>query len=298
MFTLAHLSDPHLGPLPRPRLSELASKRIIGFLNWRRGRHLRHRLDVLNLVLDDIALAKPDHIAVTGDLVNIALTAEFAPAAAFLQGLGAPEHVSFVPGNHDVYVRASAHEHTTKFALYMGSDETDASAIKFPYIRRRGPIALIGLSTAIPTAPFMSTGKLGAAQRTRLSMCLDALAGEKLFRVVLIHHPPFSRPSERFKRLTDARLFREIIGQHGAELILHGHTHRRTLEWIATAQARVPVIGVPSASATLAQSGDPAGYNLIHVSGAPEKWRCEWVARGISEGVVPFVEVRREALIG
>jgi len=38
-FTLAHLSDPHLPPLPEPRASELAGKRVFGYLNWRRNRH-------------------------------------------------------------------------------------------------------------------------------------------------------------------------------------------------------------------------------------------------------------------
>jgi len=31
-FTLAHLSDPHLAPLPAPLLGELAGKRAFGFL--------------------------------------------------------------------------------------------------------------------------------------------------------------------------------------------------------------------------------------------------------------------------
>ena len=30
MFRLAHLSDPHVGPLPRPRLRELVGKRVTG----------------------------------------------------------------------------------------------------------------------------------------------------------------------------------------------------------------------------------------------------------------------------
>src|SRR4051794_28797914 len=33
-FTLAHLSDPHLPPLPAARLRDLASKRALGYLNW------------------------------------------------------------------------------------------------------------------------------------------------------------------------------------------------------------------------------------------------------------------------
>ena len=41
-FTLAHLSDPHLAPLPRPRLSELIGKRITGYLNWQLRRRFIH----------------------------------------------------------------------------------------------------------------------------------------------------------------------------------------------------------------------------------------------------------------
>ena len=43
MFVLAHLSDPHLAPLPRPRPLELLSKRGLGYLNWLRKRRLIHR---------------------------------------------------------------------------------------------------------------------------------------------------------------------------------------------------------------------------------------------------------------
>ena len=42
MFTLAHLSDPHLPPLPEPRVSELIGKRITGYINWRRKRRFIH----------------------------------------------------------------------------------------------------------------------------------------------------------------------------------------------------------------------------------------------------------------
>src|SRR5579863_265053 len=77
-FTLAHLSDPHLPPLPAPRLSELASKRVLGYLNWTRNRHKFQRRDVLDVLVSDLQAQTPDHIAVTGDLVNLALEAEFA----------------------------------------------------------------------------------------------------------------------------------------------------------------------------------------------------------------------------
>jgi len=57
MFVLAHLSDPHLGPIPTPRARELANKRGLGLINWYRGRHAVHRPDVLALVERDIGRA-------------------------------------------------------------------------------------------------------------------------------------------------------------------------------------------------------------------------------------------------
>src|SRR5579884_4156968 len=106
-FTLAHFSDPHLPPLPRPRLSELAGKRALGYLNWTRNRHKYHRREALDALIGDLKAQAPDHVAVTGDLTNLALPAEFAPAARWLQSLGSPAEVTAIPGNHDAYVRAT-----------------------------------------------------------------------------------------------------------------------------------------------------------------------------------------------
>src|SRR5438105_293980 len=103
MFLLAHLSDPHLGPLPLPRLGDLSGKRGLGFLNWMRSRRLRHRPEVLDAVVRDLKAAAPDHIVVTGDLVNLALKAEFPPARQWLARLGSAHEVTLIPGNHDAY---------------------------------------------------------------------------------------------------------------------------------------------------------------------------------------------------
>src|SRR2546425_1142151 len=108
-FTLAHLSDPHLPPLPAARLRDLAGKRALGYLNWTRNRHKYHRREVLDALVADMQAERPDHVAVTGDLVNLALDAEFTPAQAWLQSVGQPQHVTVVPGNHDAYVRATRH---------------------------------------------------------------------------------------------------------------------------------------------------------------------------------------------
>src|SRR5262245_25012223 len=165
MFVLAHVSDPHLGPVPTPRLAELVGKRGLGFINWHRRRRL-HRPDVLDALVADLAAAAPDHIAVTGDLVNIALDGEFGAARQWLAGLGSPHDVTVVPGNHDAYVRAAIGFAGRHWDAFMRGDASSplAPTARFPFVRRRGPVALIGLSTAVPTAPFMATGRLGADQ--------------------------------------------------------------------------------------------------------------------------------------
>src|SRR5262245_35694274 len=76
MFVLAHLSDPHVGPLPRPGLAALAGKRAFGFANWHLRRLGGHRPAALDAITEDVRSAMPDHIAVTGDLINIALEQE------------------------------------------------------------------------------------------------------------------------------------------------------------------------------------------------------------------------------
>src|SRR5262245_63354750 len=144
MFVLAHLSDPHLGPLPTPRLAELIGKRATGFLNWRRKRQLIHRGDVLARIVADLKAQAADHIAVTGDLVNISLAGEYAPARAWLASLGPPHDVTLVPGNHDVYVRAAARHPQLYWGEYMRGD--DAGVAKFPFVGSRGPPPMAGIS--------------------------------------------------------------------------------------------------------------------------------------------------------
>ncbi len=294
MFTLAHLSDPHLSPLPAPRFAELLGKRFVGYVNWRLRRAARQDSLALAAIEQDIRERKPDHVAVLGDLINICLPTEFPVATEFLARLGAPEDVSLVPGNHDAYVRAHASTHLRRWDSYMRGD-VPAGNETFPYVRKRGPVAIIGLSTAIPTLPFLATGTLGKRQLERAAALLKDLQDEGLFRVVLLHHPPAgTRP--RFKVLTDAAAFREVVAACGAELILHGHDHRFSVLTLPGPRGEVPLVGVPSASAPAADP-EPAGWNLYRIAGTAGAWTCEMdVHRLLPDGTVAVTETRR--LIG
>jgi len=292
MFVLAHISDLHLAV--RPRLHELAGKRGLGFINWHRARKHIHRFETLDAITADLQASTVDHVAVTGDLVNFSIPAEYAWARRWLNSFATARDVTVVPGNHDLYVPQARQGPFEYWRDYMGGDDAMQSGA-FPFVRRRGNVALIGLSTALPTGPFMATGQLGKQQLAALAAALDQTSG--MFRVVLIHHPPVSRPSRYLRRLTDASEFRHVLAEHGADLVIHGHDHRRSIVWLDGAAKAIPAVGAPSASAQTAHGDeDAAGYNIFHIDGAAGGWRCEMVTRQLrADGSVG--EVARRILI-
>ncbi|HKS85325.1 MAG TPA: metallophosphoesterase [Pseudolabrys sp.] len=279
MFALAHLSDPHLAPLPQPGWRELIGKRITGYINWRRRRCFIHSPQALAALVADLKTQTTDHIAVTGDIANIAMADEFLRGRGWLDSLGPPHDVTFVPGNHDIYVKGAAELAGRQWGAFMSGDD---GSVRFPFARRRGNIALIGLSSGVPTAPLLATGWLGSKQLAELAGALDALGHEKRFRVLLIHHPPVTS-ARRHKRLLDAAILLRVIASHGVELLLHGHDHRHMVNWLdGPGGSRIPAVGVPSASNVPGQAGDAAGYNIYRIEGERGAWQCDVISRGLT----------------
>lgn len=258
-FRLAHLSDPHLGPLPKPAPAALLSKRVFGYINWVRNRGRAMGGAVLEALVEDIAAQRPDHVAVTGDLVNIALDEEFANAARWLARLGPPDRVTVVPGNHDAYVPGARNRALAAWADFARSDDGHAG---YPVVRRRGEVALIGVSTAVATPPLFASGTVGSAQCEALAAALDR--HDDAFKVVLIHHPPDPALAHGRRGLSDHAAVRQALGAGGANLVLHGHTHRSSLGELATVSGPAAMVGVPSASSD--GSRHPlASYALIDI---------------------------------
>ena len=284
MFRLAHISDVHLGPLPAVTYRELASKRVVGYVNWQRNR--RHFLHdgVIDTIVNDIRNAGSDHLAVTGDLVNLALDGEIELARQWLETLGDPHDVSVVPGNHDAYVPGAFDKICRAWAPWMTGDgqAEPVGRHTFPYMRVRGPVALIGISTARATAPFMANGFFREGQARRLAALLDDAAGRGLCRVVMIHHPPVKGAVGQHKRLFGIGRFQQVIARHGAELVLHGHSHLPSLYWIGTARKPVPVVGVAAAGQGTGGHNPPAHYNLIEISAQDADWRIHLERHGLT----------------
>jgi 3',5'-cyclic AMP phosphodiesterase CpdA len=299
MFKLAHISDPHLGPLPPVRVGELMNKRFFGYLSWVRRRRALHRPEVLAALAADLAGLAPDHLVVTGDLTNIALPGEFVQVGRWLEGLGAPGAVTVVPGNHDAYVAVPWETSLARWAAFMACEEAAAAASgpeAFPFVRHRGPAAIVGLSSAQPTPLFCAHGTLGAGQLERLGPLLRRLGEAGRFRVVLLHHPPSLDKVVWRKRLVDAEAFRQVIAEAGAELILHGHDHTFGSETLPGPGGPVPVIGVPSASAGRDGRHPVSHYQLYGIERAGNGWRIEVTARGFDAASGGFREIRSYSL--
>lgn len=255
---LAHLSDPHLPPPPGPGGGALKAR--IARAAWRRKRSV-HRPEVLAALVADIRTHRPDHVALTGDLVNFSAPAEIAAARDWLAELGAPRDLTVSPGNHDLLV-ARGPEPWAAWRPWM----EDAPG-PFPRLRVRGDVALINLCSAVPTPVFSARGRLGPGQLDRLERLLGETAAAGLRRVLLVHHPVEPGAAPARKALDDAPALAAVLARAGAELVLHGHLHRAGLERLGP-DGPVPVLGAASASSN--RGGVRAArWNLVEFTPDP-----------------------------
>lgn len=294
MPLLAHISDIHLGPLPRVRLRELVNKRAFGYWNWQRNRANAFDATVLSAITDDIAENQPDHIAVTGDLVNLGLKDEYEVALSWLKTLGEPHEVTLVPGNHDAYLARSIEHYSRTWLPYANGDRPNEK-MAFPFVRTRGPLALIGLSTAIATAPLMATGRVDEDQAHEFGKALASAGRQGLCRVVLIHHSPVHGATSWHRRLMGASLVRHAIARFGAELVLHGHDHVTRVAYLPGKDGRtVPVVGASQPS-VMPRHGKPgAAYNLIQIEKETDgRFAIGMVERGFRDGEIVTVSSHR-----
>ena len=269
-FRLAHFSDVHLGPVNlADAFGDFRLKRIVGGISWLRRRRI-HLPKIAAAMLADIANHEPDHIAFTGDLVNIAARGEFVRGRRWLQQAGTPDVLSFTPGNHDAYVPISYENGLAHWQPWFTGDSNKPD--QFPYLRLRRNIALIGLSTAQPQKIHSARGTLGEAQRNALKIMLQDLRLKGFCRIVMIHHPPAPGLAMAQRALTDAAELAEILKTEGAELVIHGHNHRAMLNNIESGGKLIPLVGVASASSS-GHHGEPGQWNLYLIARTKGQWQ-------------------------
>lgn len=217
---LIHLTDPHLTSLDAWRPGLLAGKRLLSWLSWRGRRRERHRRHRLNALTQHLEATGPDAWAITGDLCQIGLEQEAIEAAQWLCQLAPPERTLLVPGNHDIFARGSRSAISRHWAEHL---HVSANSPEWPVVRHFGDVALIGMNSAVVTPVLSASGRVGREMMDRLRKKLDANRG--YCRIMLIHHPPTHGVCKRRKALADDRELSELLAQHGAAVVLHGHLH-------------------------------------------------------------------------
>ncbi|WP_455478128.1 metallophosphoesterase family protein [Bartonella sp. B10] len=275
MFYLAHISDVHLAPLPQPSLFELLGKRLTGYLNWEKKRKSQMATNVLDILMDTLKKKNPDHLVISGDLVNLALDKEFKQARNWLLNQGQPQNISVTFGNHDAYVLGAFQKACTLFQPWIKGDAPQKNSLPFPYMRIRNNVAIIGASSAIATPCFQAFGYFGKMQAQILSQLLNEAAARNLFRIIMIHHPPFHHATSWHKKLWGIERFLSVIKNHGCELVLHGHTHLPTLNIVEGKMGKIPIVGVSSTSQAFGNKKPPASFNLFAIEHFHHQWHCQ-----------------------
>lgn len=261
MFRIAHISDLHIPPLPRISPGQMIGKRLLGLFSWHYKWKREHRQPVLDALLAHLEEQQPDHICVTGDITYTTLPAEVDAAADWLARLGEPGKVSLIPGNHDAYVPGALDYVNERWAPWMKDDDGGAG---FPYLHRRGPVNIIGLSSAVATPPTVSLGRIGPAQLENTRVLLERIRQEQRPTLLLVHHPPHNGAAWRLRALSDRKDLQQLLAQLPVDLILHGHLHYPIRAAIETPSGSIPILGAASASATGSRKS-VAHYHVIEI---------------------------------
>ncbi len=279
-----HTSDIHLLDLSGVKPWRYLNKRFTGRVNLALKRGRSHDGRLFDRMVEMSPGLGVERLVVTGDLTNLALESEFELVQRTLRA--APVPVTVIPGNHDAYTRGSVR--AGRFESFLGEfmEGEREGAAPYPFVQRFEGVALIGVSTAIASLPLYAVGRVGHEQLERLSAILEATGAEGRARVVLIHHPVVDGVSAARHDLLDRSAFGEVIARHGAELILHGHEHRRIETALPGPSGSVPVHGVSSGTAVSEKPGRQASFSVYeataeHIRRELYIWNgSEFAARG------------------
>jgi 3',5'-cyclic AMP phosphodiesterase CpdA len=273
MFRLAHVTDPHFRadahPFAGMHAGDFFGKRALGMANLVLNRRRKHRMELLADLGADLRARPADHLALTGDLGNIALLSEWAAAQRWIDGVGlAPAAVTVIPGNHDAYTKdvvdSGSFERT--FAAHQTA-EVRAGEHIYPFVRVRGEVAIVAVNSCVATGDLGAWGEIGAEQLARLESLLTSPALGGKLRVVLLHHPPVRQKGPEARNLRDRAALAAVLERTGADLVLHGHDHRdENASLPGPGGKAIPIIGAGSAS----YAGGPESrsrYNVYEIEG-------------------------------
>jgi 3',5'-cyclic AMP phosphodiesterase CpdA len=243
-FRVAHVSDPHLS-----------------------RQYYREHLKSLKILLRTVLEEGADHIVISGDIVSTADPDDLYLAREVFSRAGVldAQHLTVVPGNHDVFggphravdvlsfpshIRSvDYHSHHAMFRdafaeTFEGAIRSSSGA-PYPFVKHVGPLALVGLNSIPPWSLRRNIlGTNGVIDDGQLAGLLDLAASGALegrIPVVVVHHhfndltddaPTnglWRRIESRTMRLRKRRKLVRMFKEAGVQAVLHGHIHRNEI---------------------------------------------------------------------
>lgn len=257
---ILHFGDVHL-PFPEGALRDfgvLHPKRLVALLNYsaRRARKYAESAQKLDGLCDFLRREPVDWILYTGDMLNQGLEKEYMEAAeplARVLGMARGGALA-VPGNHDLYTRASVGFYRRLFGPRLPKGDLPEMEGKggYPCVRFMGEDAVaIGLNSAVPHFAFWdSSGRLDGEEVAALGRLLDSPEVARRRWVFVMTHYPFL-DTDWLHGLRGTEAFWKVLEGRKNVVLLHGHNHRN---YVAQGPGGVPVYCCGSLSKRDAES--------------------------------------------
>jgi Icc protein len=236
---IVHLSDAHVLD-PRPSRTRSGWSMQVRFLSIGRPLDAAGRRKKLIRSLDAARRLGANHLVLSGDLTEIGTAGEYETLAEILHDSGiAPEQMTLVPGNHDMYSSADA------WRWALGGP---LSAFARTSATEPGKMVELGGATLLPLdATFHQpvTRSAGCISVEALE-AIQARASDPAFAdrplVAIQHHPPFVRKTHAWDwidGLIGARSLMSLLERFRHLFVLHGHLHAMVNRALGCGVARI-----------------------------------------------------------
>lgn len=236
---IAHLSDAHVLD-PRPSRTRAGWSMRTRFLSIGRPLDAVGRRQKLQRSLDTAKRVGAQHFVLSGDLTEIGAPGEYETLAEVLHDSGiAPDRMTLVPGNHDVYSSADAWRWALAGPLAAFAATSAGEPGKIVDV---GGAALMPLDTAFHQPVTRSAGWI---PDQAIASIERRAADPKLARgplIVIQHHPPFLRKTSALHwldGLVGAHRMMAVLEAFRHLFVLHGHLHATVDRALACGVARI-----------------------------------------------------------